>query len=49
MSYMIISNQKNSFDITIRDSTVKFLGVTLDDNLTINDDTNKVTTKITNN
>ena len=50
---MIISNQKNPFDnITIRDSirtkvsTVKFLGVTLDENLTLNDLVNKVTTKI---
>ena len=40
-SYMIISNQKNVFDITIRVtiltyvSTVKFLGVTLDENLTL--------------
>ena len=39
-SYMIISNQKNSIAIRIRDSiltnvsTVKFLGVTLDENLT---------------
>ena len=42
-SYMIISNQKNAIDIKIRDSiltkvsTVKFLGVTLDGNLTFND------------
>ena len=38
-SYMIISNQKNTIEIRIRDSiltkvsTVKFLGVTLDENL----------------
>ena len=49
---MIISNQKNSIDIRIRDSiltkvsTVKFLGVTLDDNLTFNDHVKIVTTKI---
>ena len=50
---MIISNQKDIFvNITIRDSiltkvsTVKFLGVTLDENLTSNDHVNKVTTKI---
>ena len=42
-SYMIISNQKNAIDIRIRDSiltkvsTVKFLGVILDENLTFND------------
>ena len=41
--YMIISNQKNTIDIRIPDSiltkvsTVKFLGVTLDENLTFND------------
>ena len=40
---MIISNQKNAIEIRIRDSiltkvlTVKFLGVTLDENLTFND------------
>ena len=40
---MIISNQKNAMDIRIRDSIlikvtiVKFLGVTLDENLTFND------------
>ena len=51
-SYMIISNQKNAFDIKIRESiitkvsTVKFLGVTLDENLTFNDHVNKVTSKI---
>ena len=39
-SYMIISNQKNAIEIRIRDSiitkvsTAKFLGVTLDENLT---------------
>ena len=49
---MKISNQKNSFDITIRDSilmkvsTVKFLGVTVNENFTFNDHANKVTTKI---
>ena len=49
---MIISNQKNAFDIKIRDSTstkvstVKFLGVTLDENLTFNDHVIKVSTKI---
>ena len=38
-SYMIISNQKNAIEIKIRDSiltkisTVKFLGVTLDETL----------------
>ena len=41
-SYMIISNQKNAIDIRIRYSiltkvsTVKFPGVTLDENLTFN-------------
>ena len=49
---MIISNQKNAIEIRIRDSiltkvsTVKFLGVTLDENLTFNDDVKNVTTKI---
>ena len=49
---MIISNQKNAIEIRIRDSiltkvlTVKFLGVTLDENLTFNDLVNNVTTKI---
>ena len=48
----IISNQKNAIDIRIRDSiltnvsTVKFLGVTLDENLTFNDHVKNVTTKI---
>ena len=46
-SYMIISNQKNVIDIRIWDSiltnisTIKFLGVTLDENLTINDHVKK--------
>ena len=51
-SYMIISNQKNAFDnITVLDlilttvSTIKFLSVT-HENLTFNDQVNKVTTKI---
>ena len=41
-SYMIISHQKNAIEIRIRDSiltkvsTVKFLGITLDENLTFN-------------
>ena len=48
---MIISNQKNAFDIKIREwilskvSTVKFLGVTLYENLTFNEHVNKVTSK----
>ena len=48
-SYMIISNQKNALDIKIREtiltkvSTVKFLGVTLDENLIFKDHVNKVT------
>ena len=51
-SYMIISNQKNAIEIRIRDSiltkisTVKFLGVTLDEILTFNDHLKNVTTKI---
>ena len=51
-SYMIISNQKNTFDIRIRDSIltkvppVKLLGVTLDENRTFNDHAKNVTTKI---
>ena len=51
-SYMIISNQKNAIEIRILDSiltkvsTVKFLGVTLDKNLTFNDHVKDVTTKI---
>ena len=42
-SYMIISNQKNTIDIRVQDSiftkvsTVKFLGITLDENLIFND------------
>ena len=49
---MIISIQKTAFDIKIRESvltkvsTVKFLGVTLVQNLTFNDHVNKVTSKI---
>ena len=49
---MIISNQKNALDIKIRESIltkvsiVKFLGVTLDENLTFKDHVNKVTSKI---
>ena len=48
-SFMIISNQKNALDIKIRESiltkvsTVKFLGFTLDENLTFKDHVNKVT------
>ena len=52
-SYMIIYNQINSFDnIIIRDSIhakisiVKFFDVSLDENLTLNEHVNKVTTKI---
>ena len=51
-SYMIISNRKNEIDIKIKDSiltkasTVKFLGVILDENLTFNDHVKNVTTKI---
>ena len=47
-SYMVISNQKNAIEIKIRDSilikvsTVKFLGVTLDENLTFNDHVKKL-------
>ena len=46
-SYMIISNQKNEIEIRIRDSiltkisTVKFLGVTLNENLTFDDHVKK--------
>ena len=49
---MRISNKKNAIDLRIRDSiltkvsTVKFLGVTLDVNLTFNDHVKNVTTKI---
>ena len=51
-SYMIISKKKNAIDIRIRDlnltkvSTVKFLGVTLDENLTFDDHVKNITTKI---
>ena len=51
-SYMITSIQKIALDIKIRESiltkvlTVKFLGVTLDENLTFKDHVNKVTSKI---
>ena len=51
-SNMIISNQKNTIEIKIRDSiltkvsTIKFLGVTLDENLSFNDHVKNVTTKI---
>ena len=51
-SYMIIFDQKNALDIKIRESihtkasTVKFLGVTLDENHTFKDHVNKVTSKI---
>ena len=51
-SYMIISNQKNALDIKIRGtiltkvSTVKFLCVTLNENLTFKDHVNKVTSNI---
>ena len=51
-SYMIISYQKNAIEIRIRDSiltkvsTVKFLGVTLDETLPFNDRVKHVTTKI---
>ena len=49
---MIISNQKNAIDIKIRESiitkvlTVKFIGVTLDENPTFNDHVKNVTTEI---
>ena len=51
-TYMIISNQKYSIDIRIRDSiptkvsTLKFLGVTLDESLTFNVHVKNVATKI---
>ena len=51
-SYMIISNQINAVNIKIRDSIVtkvskvRFLGVTLDENLTFNDYVKDATTKI---
>ena len=49
---MLISSQKNVIEIRIQDSipskvsTVKFLGVTFDENLTFNDHVKNVTTKI---
>ena len=49
---MIISNQKGALDIKIREKihtkvlTVKFLGVTLDENLTFKDYVNKVTSNM---
>ena len=49
---MIISNQKNAIDIRIRNSiptkvsTVKFFGVTLDENLTFNGHLKNVNAKI---
>ena len=49
---MIISNEKNALDIKIRESiitkvsTVKLIGVTLDENHTFSDPVNKVTSKI---
>ena len=49
---MIISNQKNRFDIKIlksiltKVSTVKFVDVRLNENLTFNNHVNKVTCKI---
>ena len=51
-SYMIIPYQENALDIKVRESiltkvlTVKFHGVTLDENLTFKDHVNKVTSKI---
>ena len=51
-SDMISSNQKNALDIKIREtiltkvSTVKFLGVTLDENLTFKLHVNEVTSNI---
>ena len=51
-SYIIISNQKNAFVIKIPESiftkvsTVKFLGVALDENLTFKYHVNKVASKI---
>ena len=51
---MIIYNQKNALDIKIRESiltkvsTVKLLGVTLDENFASKDHVNKVTSKIPN-
>ena len=52
-SYMIISNQKKALNIKIREtihtkvSTVKFLGVTLDENITFKDH-DKVPSNISN-
>ena len=49
---MRISNQKNEIEIRIQDSiltkvsTLKFLGITLDENLTFIDHVKSVTTKI---
>ena len=51
-SYMIMSNHKNALDIKIRESIltkvskVKFLRITLDENLIFKDHVNKVTSKI---
>ena len=51
-SYIIIFIQENAIDIRIRDSiltkvsTVKFLAVTLDENLTFNGHVKNITTKI---
>ena len=51
-SYMTISNQKKALHIKIREtihtkvSTVKFLGVMLDENLTFTDHVNKVASNI---
>ena len=51
-SYMKMSNEKNALGIKIRESiltkvsTVKFLGVTLDENFTFKNHVNKVTSKI---
>ena len=49
---MIISNQKNALYIKIGEtiltkvSTVKFLGITLDENFTFKDNVNKITSNI---
>ena len=51
-SYMIISKQKNAFNITVRDSIltkvsrVNFFGVTLDENLSFDDHVYKVTANL---
>ena len=51
-SYMINSNQKNALDIKIREtilskvSTVKILGVTLNENITFKNHVNKVNSNI---